>query len=160
MISSAGRVDGEDVRDADGRGAEEAAEEQRAAPDGPHDERLEEPALGVAADDAERQEGGEHGPEEERPEHREPEERPAGELPLLDRKAALELGHLLERRVGAEPVEAQVGSGQQQHDVEDAAPERLLEGVAGDDRQRPHAVSPPTASRYSSSRVVASTRTP
>ena len=36
--------------------------------------------------------------------------------------------------------------------MEDSAPERLLQGVARDDRHRSHAVSPPTASRYSSSR--------
>ena len=82
----AGRVDDEHVGDADGSGSEQAPDEQRAAPDGSHDERLEQAALRVPADDAQRQEGGQHGSEEERPEHREPEERPAGELLLVDRK--------------------------------------------------------------------------
>ena len=46
-------------------------------PTGLHDERLEQPPLGVAGDDAEGQEDGEHDAEEERREHREPEqERP------------------------------------------------------------------------------------
>ncbi len=82
----AGGIDGEDVRHADGRGAQEAADEQRAAPDGADDERLQETALGVSPHDAERQERGQHGPEEERPEHREAEERSAGELLLVERK--------------------------------------------------------------------------
>ncbi len=160
MISAQARVDDQDVGDADCGGAEEPADEQRAAADRPHDQRLKEAALGVAADYAQRQKGGEDGAEEEGPEHREAEERAARELVLLDRQALIELGDFLERRVRAQPVEAEVEGGQNEHDVEDPAAERLLEGVAGDDRERPHAVSPPTASRYSSSRLVARTRTP
>src|SRR5919106_1312051 len=154
-----GGIDGEDVRHTDGGGTQEAADQQRAAPDGASDERLQETALGVSPHDAERQERRQHGPEEERAEHREPEERPTGELALVERETIL-LGHFLEHVVCAEPVEADVRSGQQDDHVEDATAERLLKAVAGDDRDRPHALSPPTASRYSSSRVVASTRTP
>ena len=44
-----GEVDREHVPDADERRAGEARDEQRRAPDRPHDERLEQPALGVPA---------------------------------------------------------------------------------------------------------------
>ena len=46
-ITSGEEVDGEHVGDADRGRAEEAREEQRRAADGPHDERLQQAALGV-----------------------------------------------------------------------------------------------------------------
>ena len=79
-----GEVDGEHVRDADAGRAEEAREQQRRAADGPHDERLQQAALRVARDDAERQEHREHDAEEERREHREPEQERAGERARVD----------------------------------------------------------------------------
>ena len=65
-------------------GAEEAREQQRRAAERPRDERLEQAALGVARDGAERQEDGEHDAEEQRREHREPDEERAGERARVD----------------------------------------------------------------------------
>ena len=79
-----GEVDDEHVGDADAGGAEEAREQQRRAADGPHDERLQQAALRVAGDDAERQEDREHDAEEERREHREPDQERAGERARVD----------------------------------------------------------------------------
>ena len=59
-------------------------DENASAADRPHDERLQQPALGVAAHRAERQEHGEHDAQEERPEHRQPEQRRAGERRRVD----------------------------------------------------------------------------
>ena len=84
MIADGDPVDGEHVDDADDGGAEEAGEQQRLPADGAHDERLQQPALRVARDDAEREEDGEDDAEEERREHREPEQERAGERPLVD----------------------------------------------------------------------------
>ena len=78
-------VDGGDVDDADCGGAEEPREEQLRAADRPYQERLQEPALRVAAHDAEREKHREDDAEEERCEHRETEQEGAGECALVDR---------------------------------------------------------------------------
>ena len=84
VIEHRGEVDGEHVRDADAGGAEEPREQQRRAADRPDDERLQQAALRVARDDAERQEDREHDAEEERREHREPDQERAGERARVD----------------------------------------------------------------------------
>ena len=77
-------VHGEHVDDADHRRAEEPREQQRRPADRAHDERLQQAALGIARDDAEREEDREHDAEEERREHREPEQKGAGEGARVD----------------------------------------------------------------------------
>jgi hypothetical protein len=49
---------------------------------------LQQAALGVAADRAEREEDGQHHAEEERDEHRQAEQRPARQRPFVDRDEA------------------------------------------------------------------------
>ena len=102
-----GEVDDEDVRDADARGAEEAREQQRRASDGAHDERLQQAALRVAGDDADRQEHREDDAEEERREHREPDQERARERSRVDVDVARrrDLRQLVEDVVVREPEE-------------------------------------------------------
>ena len=123
-----------DVQRADSGCGQEAREQERAAADRAHDERLEQPALGIAAHDAERQEDRQHGAEEERREHREPEDGCAGDHgrvePELVRRD--ESGRVPERPPDADPVQGEEGRRQEQHDQEDLAPHALPQGVAGD----------------------------
>ena len=69
-----------------------------------------------------------------------------------------ELVDLLEHLPGAEAVQREEGDREHEDDDEDAAPERLLERVRGDDERASHPSA--TASRYASSSVVSTTRTP
>ena len=155
-------VDGEHVRDADAGRAEEAREQERRAADGPDDERLQEAALRVAGDDADRQEHREHDAEEERREEREPEHERAREGARVDVHVGgrRDLVELREDVVVREPEEKEERERQQDDDGEDLAPHRLAKAVLDDDRDRAQSVSPPTASRYVSSSVEVSTRTP
>ncbi len=77
-------VDDEDVDGTDAGGGEEAREQHAAPTDRPDDERLQEPALGVAGHGSERQEDGQHDAEEERREHRHPDHERARERALVD----------------------------------------------------------------------------
>ncbi len=115
-------------------------------PTGPDHERLEQSALGVAANGAEREEHGEHGAQEEDREHGEAEQRGAGQDPVVELVvgAASEFD-LVERDRAAEPVQRQEADGQEQHDQDHPPPHRLAERVAGDDQRAAHAA--PTASR-------------
>ena len=140
------RIDERDVHRGDGRSTDEPAQQERRTTQGPHDERLQEPAFGVAADSAEREEDGEHGAEEERREHRHAEERRAHELVRLDADRREGLVELLVGLAGAEPVEEEERDRQERDDDEDTAAEALPQRVRGDRDGVPHASSP-TASR-------------
>jgi hypothetical protein len=155
-----GRVDAHDVGRADGDRSEPARKEQRRTVDGPHDQWLQQPALGVAAHGAQREEDREHDAEEKRREHRETEHRRPGEPAGVDAIGRTDVTEVAEEVVVGEPVEEEEARGQQQDDREDFSPQCLAQGVADDDRDRAHDVSPPTASRYVSSRVEVRTRTP
>ena len=117
------------------------------------------PALGVAADGAQRQEHGQDGPEEEGHEHREPDERRADEGLLLEVGHRAERLRLLERLAHAEPEEREERDGEHDDDGQDPAAQRLAQRVAGDGAEVGRHV-PSTASRYASSSVPRTTRTP
>src|SRR5919109_5318302 len=85
----------------------------------PGDERLQEPALRVAAHDAEREEDGEDDAEEERGEHREAEDEGPGEGARVDPDRRLHAREGLERVVGFERIKPQEGGGQEEDDGED-----------------------------------------
>jgi hypothetical protein len=142
-------VDREHVDDADRGRAEETGEQQRVPSDRPHDERLEQSALGVSRDDAEGEEDGEDDAEEERREHREPEEEGARERACVD----MDVRRRGDRRqarediVVREPEEDEEGRRQQNDDRKDLAPHGLPEAVAGDREDDAHETSSPTASR-------------
>ena len=142
-------VDPQHVHTRDGGGAEPAGEQQRRAPDRPHDERLEEAALRVAAHHAEREEDGEHDPEEERREHRQAEQEGAGERPRVDVHVGgrRDLVELVEDVVVREPEEEEEEQGQEEDDGEHLPPHRLAEAVLDDHADAAQDVSPPTASR-------------
>ena len=70
------------------------------------------------------------------------------------------VGDVAEDVVVGEPVEREERRGQQQYDHEDLAPQGLAEAVTRDRQDRAHDDSSPTASRYVSSSVEVSTRTP
>ena len=135
--------------------------EQRGAAHRPDDERLEQPALRVAAHDPEREEDRQHRAEEERREHGGPStvapvttlgSSPSRSGPtndLVSRKA----------RHAPDPVEREEGRREQEHDQEDLPPQALPQRVAddhGDVADRLMTVdSPPTAS---GGRTVSSSR--
>jgi hypothetical protein len=112
-------VDRADVWRADGDGSEPTCDEQRHPSDRPDDQRLQQTALGIAADDAEREEDREHDAEEERSEHREPKDRRAREGPRVDARRRSDVVDVLEQEVVREPEEREKGSGQEKHDRED-----------------------------------------
>ena len=118
-------------------------------PSGPDDQRLEEPSLGIAADDTEREERRQDDPEKERREHREAEDRRPGQRLRVDADLARlggEALRLTECPVSAEAVEGQESGSQDQDNDEDAASHRLAKRIPDDDPEVPHSVSP-TASR-------------
>ena len=117
------------------------------------------PALAVAPDGAERQEDGQHCAEEHRAEHREPQQRGADEHLGVDAEPVrADLPDVAVELPGPERVEAEESDGQQRDDEKDPAPQRLAQREGGDDLDLVHAS--PTASRYASSSVEVSTRTP
>ena len=67
---------------------------------------------------------------------------------------------LAEDEVVREPEEEEEDDRQQDDDGEHLPAHRLAEAVLDDDGDRAQSVSPPTASRYVSSSVEVSTRTP
>ena len=89
-------VDRDHVDGAHRRRAGAPAEQQAGPAHRPDHERLEEPALGVAAHRAEREEDSEHGSQEQRREHREPEERRAREHAVVELVVRRERVHLVE----------------------------------------------------------------
>ncbi len=136
----AARVDDQDVHAGYRRGGEEAARQILAAAERPHDERLQQPALGVAAHRPDREEDGEHDAEEQRPEHREAEDRRARERARVEPElVAAEVVHVLEQLARAPRVEHAEREREADHHGEDPAPERLAERVAGDDEDVAHA---------------------
>ena len=142
-------VDAEDVGDADETGAEEAREEQRRAPDRTHHERLQQPALRVARDDAHRQEHREHDAEEERREHRQAHQERARERARVDGHVGRgrDAREVAEHEVVRNPEQEQEERRQHEDDEEDLPPNGLAEAVPGNDGDRAQSVSPPTASR-------------
>ena len=140
----------------------EARQEQCSATDGPYDERLEQPALRIGRHDAEREEHREHDAQEQRREHREADEEGAGEGARIDVHVCgrRDRRQLAEHVVVREPEEEQEHHGQHEHDREHLAAHRLAKAVLDDDADGSQSVSPPTASRYVSSSVDVSTRTP
>ena len=155
-------VDAEHVDDADRARAEEPGEQQRRAADRPNDERLQQAALRICRHDAEREEHGEHDAEEHRREHREADEERAGERARVDVDVLRrrDRRQLAEHVVVREPEEEQEGGRQHEDDGEHLPAHRLAEAVLDDDGDGAQSVSPPTASRYVSSSVEVSTRTP
>ena len=124
----------DDVRGAHRRGGEQPPAEVGGAAERPDDERLEQPALGVAAHRAERQERRQHRAEEEDREHRQAEHRRAGEHVRLDAELVdAEAAHVLEQLGRAPRVEREEDDAQHEHDEEDAAAQRLAQGVGGDE---------------------------
>jgi hypothetical protein len=131
--------DHEDVERADSRGSEEAREQQDRAPDGPDDERLQQPALRVAADDAEGEEDGQDDAEEQRREHGQAQHRRADDRPRVDDLAGRpDVVEVVEELARAEPVQDEEADREQEDDRERLSAERLLEAVADDRRDRSH----------------------
>ena len=143
------QVDRNDVGNGHRDRAEEAREQERRAPDRPDDERLQQPAFGVAAHRAEREEDRQHDPEEHRREQRETGEKRGGEGARVDRHVARhdQCPQLAVDEVIRDPEEDEEDDGQQQHDGEHAPPQRFTQDVADDHGDCTHDVSPPTASR-------------
>ena len=139
-------IHGEHVRHADRDRAEPAGEEHGRAAERAHHERLQQPALRIAAHDADRQEDGEHDAEEERGEHREPEDEGAHERARLDPRGRVDVGEVAKGVVVSERVEPEERRGEDDDDREHAPAHRLLKAVAHDGEDA-HEVSPPTASR-------------
>ena len=153
-------VDGAHVRRAHRDRPEPAGEEERRAADRPHDQRLQQPSLGISAHDAERQEHGQHDPEEEGREHRQAEHERPRESACVDSRGRRDVLDVAEDVVVCKPVEPEEAEGQQEDDREHLPPQGFAQAVADDDKDRAHDVSPPTASRYVSSSVEVSARTP
>ena len=131
-------VDRHDVRDAHSARREEARDEQRAAADRTHHERLQQAAFRVAAHGVERHEDGDDGAEEERHEHRETEKRRPGQDLLVDvdrRAGAAEPPHLVKRLRAAVGIQGEERERQHDHDEEHLAANGLAQRVAGDDPQ-------------------------
>ena len=153
-------VEDQDVRHTYGRGPEKASNEQRRSADRTNDERLEQRALRIAPHGAERQEDRQDDTEEERSEHRHAEEERARERPRVDAGRRFDARDVVERVAHPEPVEAEECGGQEAHDDEDLAAQRLAQSIAGNRPDRGHDVSPLTASTYTSSSVEVSRRAP
>src|SRR5215208_1543934 len=153
-----GGVDERHVDRADSHRAGEAAYQQTGPADRPDYERLEEPALGIAAHRSEREEDGQNGSQEQGGEHRQAEQRGAGEHAIVDLVVGGERLDLVESDRATERVEAEEADREQQHHQDDPAAHRLAQRVARHDQRATHAA--PTASRYASSSVEARTRTP
>ena len=115
-----GERDGDHVGRADGGRAEPAAEQQRVPRQRPDEQRLEQPALRVAADRAEREEDGEDGAEEQDREHREPGERRADDDLGVDARPVgpLKSSAALNACQRGEAVEREEDDGQQADDDE------------------------------------------
>ena len=155
-------VDGQHIRDAHACSAEEASEQERRTADRPYDEGLQQATFRVARHDAERQEHRQHDTEEQRREEREPEQECAREgarvdVHVLGRR---DLRQLREDVMVREPEQEEEHHREQHDDGEHPAPDGLTEAVLDDDGDGAQSVSPPTASRYVSSSVEVSTRTP
>jgi hypothetical protein len=127
---------------------------RRERPHRPHDDRLQQAALGIAAHGAESEEDREHGAEEEGREHRQPEDRRPGKSLRVEDVifAAGEFACVAEDEVRADGVERQEGGGQSEDGDEDAPANALPHrerdhGHRRAQRRGRHPVSPPTASR-------------
>ena len=138
-------VDRRHVERAHECGARVTSQQQARPTHRPHDDRLEQPSLRVAAHRAEREEDGEHGSEEESREHREPEERGSGEHAVVELVVRRDGVHLVEGELRAERVEREEAGGEHEHHEDHAPADRLAQGVAGHDQGSAHAA--PTASR-------------
>jgi len=138
-------VDADDIGDTHQRGSAVAAEQQAGPSHRSDDDRLEQAALGVATNRAEREEHAEHRAEEQRGEHRQPEQRGAHEHALVQLVVRGKAIHLVETDRRAEPVEAEEPDGEHEHHEDHAPAHRLAQGIAGHDQRTAHAA--PTASR-------------
>ncbi len=117
------------------RGRQQPPGEVGAAAERPHDERLEQPALGVAAHRAERQERRQHRAEEEDREHRQPEDvAPASvSASTPNSLAAKRVSTSSNSSLAPHAYSAEEDDAEHQHDDEDPPAQRLAEGVPGDD---------------------------
>jgi hypothetical protein len=121
-----------------------------------HEQRLQQPALGIAAHRSQREEYREDRAEEEDREHRQPGQRRADHRLGVDPelRARRELVRRLERLPGGEPVQAEEHQREQPDDDEHAPPQRLPQAEAGDDQRAAevHAATSGTARRPIASR--------
>ena len=139
------------------QGCREPPREKHLRPaDGTHDERLQQPVLGVSAHRRQREERGQHGAEEEDREHGQTVESRTGKLAPADAVRAAEGVHLMERSLAPQGIEHDECDRQQRNDGEHASTQRLTHRPRDKYGDRPHlvdeeththAVSPPTASR-------------
>jgi hypothetical protein len=144
-----GEIDHDHIRNRHSNGPKESRDEERRAADRPHDDRLEQAALRVAAHSPERQEHGEHDAEEHRREEREPGQERGCKRARVDGHVGRhgQLPELAVHVVVRDPEEHEEDDRQDQHDREHAPTQRFTQHVADDDRHGAHDVSPPTASR-------------
>jgi hypothetical protein len=146
------REAGGDVGRADAGRRQEAPEQVVRAAQRTHDERLQEPALGVPARGAQREEDGQHDAQEQRPEHRHPQDRRAGQARGVQPDVvAAEVGDVLEELRAAPPVQPAEEQGEPEHDREHPAPQALAHRLARDEEGRAQE-EPPSAAAATAAR--------
>jgi len=139
---------GDHVGDAHRDRGQQPAHQQRRAPHRSDDQRLQQPAIGVAAHRAEREEDRQDDAEEQRDEHGQADERAAGQRALVQRDEPAAVGlQAVERLEGGQCEQAQEAEREEADDEQHAAADGLAQRVTGDDERVAHPSRPTTAAR-------------